>query len=106
MDEVTEAVWGPVEEKVDIWKDVGGEECLKAEEEYEKRATPGERYRASNTRKANARITLKNRWGERWEEEFDPDEGRIQDPVLQGLAAMGRKGWLEEVVRLGMDLAL
>lgn len=60
VDEVTEAVWGPVAEKVGIWTDVGRKESFKEDEQYKERAAPRmERHPVTNTPKENARVNLK-----------------------------------------------
>lgn len=77
--ELTEAVWGHVAEKENIWEDVGGEAYLKAEERYDEREGPRRaQYQGANNRKRNARESLKQVWGEDWEEKFDPVEKRLQ----------------------------
>lgn len=109
VDLYTDTLWGIVAEKADIWRHVGGEVKFKEEQRYTETAEPRRvRLQTKKTRKANARVTLSEAWGGVWERGFDTRQQRLKDPaehVLQGLAAMAKKGWPQKVVWLAMDLA-
>lgn len=105
-DEVAEVIWGYVIPKLSLWHPLGGEQNLRKEMNYDGEIGPARRR--CNRRKENAKATIAAHWGEKWEEEFDTQKGRLGQGVtaekfLQGFAAAAKQGWPAKVIWLGID---
>jgi hypothetical protein len=106
-DEGIARIWQDFIEKESLWDAFGGKEEFMKAVNYEGRRAPArERYRVTNIRKSNACKTVKQYWGDNWEDKFDPQKYRLwqfSEHFLQGLAAVVKSGSPMPMFRKALD---